>query len=122
MKKTIHTFVKIDCEDREEGVDPSTKRWMKSLMTTCDDSSFLQIDLHVHVYICITHCSVYPLSTSGGLKKYVRVQVQDLEKEKKRLFLSFERTRRTTSGKTNETCPVFPSSIRSVLVLVMCCE
>ena len=40
MKKTIQTFTKIDREEREEVVDPSTKRWMNTFMTTCDSSSF----------------------------------------------------------------------------------
>ena len=40
MKKTIQTFVKIDREECEEGVDPSDKRWMKVFMSTCDGSSF----------------------------------------------------------------------------------
>ena len=40
MKKTIQTFVKIDREECEEGVDPSDKRWMKVFMSTCAGSSF----------------------------------------------------------------------------------
>ena len=40
MKKTIQTFVKIDREKCEEGVDPSVKCWMKTFMTTYDGSFF----------------------------------------------------------------------------------
>ena len=38
-----------------------------------DGSSKSSVVVHVHVCMCITLSSVYPLSTSGGVKKYIHV-------------------------------------------------